>query len=91
MVGAEPEPRQQRPDLGVGRVATVGPELLLGPGVALDVALVWFLLRAAEAQLSMRRIASSRLAARQHVGDGAAAVEHSGDARVLGQVAELHP
>ena len=84
---ADPEPGRQRSRLAVSGVAASRAEMLLGPGVAGDVALVRSLLHG-DAQLleSVERLVDP--SAGQDVGYGAAAVEHAGDARVLRQVAE---
>ena len=86
-VGADAEAGGQRARLAVGGVAAVGPEQLLGAGVAGDVALVGALLHG-DAQLLDALDLGVDAAPGQDVGDGGAPVEHAGDARILRQVAE---
>src|SRR5690606_37366544 len=77
---AEPEPGGQRPRLALSAVAAVEPEPLLGPRIALDVALGRFLLHGDPQLLDPHDLLVDP-ATGQHVVDGGAPVEHAGDPR----------
>ena len=81
------QPGRHRPRLALGRVPAPHAEHLLGPRVAVDVALVGSLLHRQSQLLDPFELFVDA-AARQHVGHGGAAVEDARDAGILGQVAE---